>query len=126
MEWKSFKQACIILIYKKSDPTDIRNYRLIWLLNVDYKIVSKVYAKHISAVLSELLGPIQYAFNVSDGPIFLRDVIDLVQSITQDAYELSIDFYKVFDCVDHVFLKKILKCSEFSDTFCDCIFALIN
>ena len=41
MEWKSFKQAYITLIYKKSDPTDIRNYRPISLLNVDYKIVNK-------------------------------------------------------------------------------------
>ena len=44
MKWKSFKQAYITLIYKKSDPTDMRNYRPISLLNVDYKIVSKVYA----------------------------------------------------------------------------------
>ena len=129
MEWKSFKQAYITLIYKKSDPTDIRNYRPISLLNVDYKIVSKVYANRISAVLSELLGPMQYAFkgrDVCDGLIFLRDVIDLTQTKKQDAYVLSIDFYKAFDCVDHIFLKKVLKCSGFSDIFCDRIFALFQ
>ena len=59
MGWKSFKQAYITLIYNKSDPTDMRNYRPISLLNVDYKIVSKVYTNRISAVLSELLGPMQ-------------------------------------------------------------------
>ena len=50
-----------------------------------------------------------YAFkgkNVSDGLIFLRDVIDLTQTKKQDAYVLSIDFYKSFDCVKHIFLKK--------------------
>ena len=62
MEWKSFKQANITLIYKKSDPTDIKNYRPILLLNVDYKIVSKVYTNRISAVLLKLLGLMQYAF----------------------------------------------------------------
>ena len=129
MEWKSFKQAYITLIYKKSDPTDIRNYRPILLLNVDFKIVSKIYANCISAVLSELLGPMQYAFkgrDVCDGLIFLRDVIDLTQTKKQDAYVLSIDFYKAFDCVDHIFLKKVLKCSGFSDIFCDRIFSLFQ
>ena len=42
MEWKSFKQAYITLIYKKSDPTDTRNYGPISLLNVDNAIVIKV------------------------------------------------------------------------------------
>ena len=74
-EWKSFKLACITLIYKIFDPTYIRNYQPISLLNVDYKIVSKVYANRISAVLSELLGPMQYVFkgrNVSDGLYFFE------------------------------------------------------
>ena len=75
MRWKSFKQAHITLIYKKSDPIDIRNYRLISLLNVDCKIVCKVHANRISAVLSELLGPMQYAFkgrDVRNGRIFFE------------------------------------------------------
>ena len=83
--------------YKKSDPTNIKNYRPISLLNVDYKIVCKVYANGISTVLSEHLEPTQYAFkgrDVSDGLIFFRYVIDLTQTKRQDIYVLSIDFYK--------------------------------
>ena len=129
MKWKSFKQTYTILIYEKSDPTDKRNYRPISLLNVDYTIISKVYANCISAVLSELLGPMQNAFkgrDVCDGLIFLRDVIDLTQTKKQDAYVLSIDFYKAFDCVDNIFFKKVLKCSGFLNIFCDLIFALFQ
>ena len=40
------------------------------------------------------------------GLFFLRDVIDLTQTKKQDAYVLSIDFYKAFDCADHIFFKK--------------------
>ena len=89
------------------------------------KSLAKVYANHISAVLSELLGPMQYAFkgrDVCDRLIFLRDVIDLTQTKKQDACVLSIDFYKAFDCVEN----EVLKCSSFSDIFCDRIFALFR
>ena len=78
------------------------------MLNVDYKVGSKVYANRVSAVLSELLGPMQYAFkafkggDVSDGLIRLRDVIDLTQTKKQDAYVLFLDFYKAFDCIDRI------------------------
>ena len=75
---------CITLIYKKSDPTDIRNYRPISLLNVDYtKFLARFYAIRISAVLSDLLGPMQYAFKaryISDELISLRDIIDFTQT----------------------------------------------
>ena len=64
--------------------------------------------------------------DVFDGLFFLRDVIDLTQIKKQDVYVLSIDFYKAFDCVDHIFFKKVLECSDFSDTFCDHIFALFQ
>ena len=47
----------------------------------------------------------------------MRNVIDLTQTKKYDDYVLSIDFYKAFDCVDHIFLKTVSKCSGFSDTF---------
>ena len=32
----------IIVLYKKEDPRDVRNYRPITLLNYDYKILLKI------------------------------------------------------------------------------------
>ena len=58
--------------------------------------------------------------------LFLKGIIDLTQTKKHDAYVLSIEFYKAFDFVNHVFLKKVLKCSGFLDTFCDRIFALVQ
>ena len=43
----------------------------------------------------------------SDGLIFLRVVIDLAQTKKQDAHVLFIDFYKAFDCLDHIFKKNL-------------------
>uniref|UniRef100_A0A803U0T4 Reverse transcriptase domain-containing protein n=1 Tax=Anolis carolinensis TaxID=28377 RepID=A0A803U0T4_ANOCA len=42
---ESWKEANIILIHKEhSDPTEIRNYRPISLLNIDYKIFTSILA----------------------------------------------------------------------------------
>ena len=38
----SWREGDIALIYKKRDPRDIRNYRPITCLNVDYKIMENV------------------------------------------------------------------------------------
>ena len=56
----------------------------------------------------------------------MRYVIDLTQTKKQVVYFLRFDFYKAFGCIDHIFLKKVLKCSGFLDTFCDRIFAFFQ
>ena len=117
------------MIFKNSDPTDIKNYRPISLLNVDYKIISKVYANRFTCVLSDLLGSMQYAVkgrNVANGLVLLRDVIDFAQKNNHETYVLSLDFSKAFDCVNRCFLRKVLKQSGFLRTFCDHIFTLLQ
>ena len=53
----------------------------------------------------------QYAVkgrDVANRLVLLRDVIDFAQTSDHETYVLSLDFYLVFDCVDHYFLQKAL------------------
>ena len=128
-EHKNFKQGYITLIFKNSNSTDIKNYRPISLLNVEYKIICKVYANRKKCVFLDLLGAMQYAVkgkNVTNGLVLLRDVIDFSQKNNHKTYVLSLDFYNAFDCVDHCFLQNVVKQNGFSHTFCDHIFTLLQ
>ena len=47
--------AIIKLLYKKGDRHNMKNWRPISLLNVDYKILSKTLAERIKCVLPEII-----------------------------------------------------------------------
>eukprot|EP00962_Isochrysis_galbana_P012211 scaffold3451_cov116-Isochrysis_galbana.AAC.3 len=48
---EAFSSGDISVLYKKGDTRDVRNYRPITLLQVDYKIYSKVLVKRMKTVL---------------------------------------------------------------------------
>ena len=52
----------IILLYKKKDPKDIRNYRPITLLNTDYKILTKILATKLKRVCEASISHPQKGF----------------------------------------------------------------
>lgn len=56
----SLKGSATCLIYKKhGDIKDLKNWRPICLLDVDYKIISKVIASPLSRVLDSIVDPDQ-------------------------------------------------------------------
>lgn len=59
----SWKAAAITLIHKeRSDRTDVRNYRLISLLNIDYKIYANILANRLKEYLTEYINEDQVGF----------------------------------------------------------------
>jgi hypothetical protein len=52
----------IILLYKKKDPRDVRNYRPITLLNIDYKILAKILVSRLKKVIDTVISEEQTGF----------------------------------------------------------------
>ena len=55
----SLQSGIIRLLFKKGNPTNLKNWRPISLLNIDYKILTKVLALRIQTVMDKLLDPLQ-------------------------------------------------------------------
>ena len=58
----SQNRGIIILIYKDGDRDDIKNWRPITLLNIDYKHLAKVYAERLRTILHSIIGDDLHAF----------------------------------------------------------------
>jgi hypothetical protein len=95
----------IILLYKKEDLTLMKNYRLITLLNTDYKIITKALARRFSKVLTEVVGPFQHAFipgrRASDCAMALNLIIEKLRLNNESGIILSLDIEKAYNRVHH-------------------------
>ena len=120
----SQKQGVITLIEKEGkNATYVINYRPITLLNVDYKILSKVLARRIKEVLGEIVhhDQVGYIKDRNIGEAVRLIIIDdmFFNSLNQNnGYLAAADFEKAFDSVDHDFLFKVLELFGFGITFC--------
>ena len=116
------KQGIITLIPKNNKPRElIQNWRPITLLNVDYKLLSGVFANRIKKVLPKLIGNDQKGF-IKDRYIGenIRTVFDGVKYIKDKKMTgmlLLIDFEKAFDSLEWDYLKLILTAHNFGPEF---------
>ena len=122
----SQQQAVIKLIEKKDkDKRFIKNWRPISLLNVDYKIISKVFALRVKNVLSDLISSQQTAYIpfrcISESGRLISDVIEMADLLKLRGYLVTIDIEKAFDSLDHNFLEAVLKKQGFGPYFIDWI-----
>jgi hypothetical protein len=58
---EEFALSDISVLYKKGDPRDVRNYRTITLLQVDYRIYSKVLVRRMQTGLDSFVSIEQLA-----------------------------------------------------------------
>ena len=70
--------AILTLLYKKGEREDIRNWRPISLLNVDYKIITKILAERLKKVLPSIIHSDQKGFvqgrNIQEANRLLQDI----------------------------------------------------
>ena len=112
----------IILLPKKKDAKVIQQYRPISLLNVSFKIYTKVATNRLSTVAQKIIRPTQTAFlpgrNIMEGAVILHETIHELHLKKQDGIIFKIDFEKAYDKVKWSFLHQTLRMKGFSQKWC--------
>ena len=115
----SQRQAVIKLIEKKDrDKCYIKNWHPIFLLNVDYKIMSKALATRLKETLPDLISCQQTAYVknsfIGEEGRLLSDILEISNV---RGYIVTVDIEKVFDSLSNSFLLACVKKFGFGHDF---------
>ena len=107
------QQAIITLLDKKGkDRSKIENWRPISLLNVDYKIATKVISNRLIPLLPNLVSIDQTGFVknrlLGDTVRTIQDLIDYCNGNSLNGLMLFIDFEKAYDSIEWSYLIHVL------------------
>ena len=110
--------ALIILLYKKGQREDIRNWRPISLCNTDVKIVSKILAERAKKVLPEIINKSQTGC-VKGRKIghSIRFIEDVLEHMDDENIILLVDQQKAFDRIEWGWLFYVLENYGFGQYF---------
>ena len=127
----SQKRGSITLIPKGDvNLTDLKNWRPITLLNVDYKLLSKVLAKRMELLLPKLIHTDQTGFingrYIGQNIRLLCDIMELLDTKKSQGIFLFVDFDKAFDTLEWSFILKTLEAFNFGDNFKKWVSVLYN
>ena len=119
-QWpQEWKRAVFIPIPKKGNAKECLNYCIIALISHASKVTFKIFQARLQQYMNCELPDVQAGFRKRRGT---RDQIANIRWITEKAREFQkniyfcfIDYAKVFDCVDHSKLWKILQEVETPD-----------
>lgn len=120
---ESWRESTTILLLKEGkDQNEIKNYRPITLLNVDYKIYATILASRLKILLPEIIHKDQNGFIAGRGlKNNIRTLINATEVYHQDprrqAAFVFIDVEKAFDRVKWNFLIEQLKYMEGGKNF---------
>ena len=104
----SQSRALIKLIPKKHNPTSVKNWRPISLLNTDYKILSSIISSRLKPILNSTIS-LEQQCGLPNRQIFnnhlnIRSSINFTNDFVQLLAIIQFDFYKTFDTISHEFI----------------------
>ena len=122
---------CVItLLPKTREANKIQQYRPICLLNVSFKIFTKVATCHINSLADHLISPTQIAFmrgrNILEGVIVLHETIHELHRKNLSGVIFKIDFENAYDKVKWNFLLQTLQLKGFSPKWIEWIKSFIS
>ena len=121
LHWLNF--GTIILLPKQTDAMRIQQYRPICLLNVSFKMFTKVATNIISSVAQKIIRPTQTAFlpgrNIMEGAVILHETTHELHTKKLDGIIFKIYFEKAYDKVKWSFVPQMLRMKGFSKNGAD-------
>jgi hypothetical protein len=97
----AFASGDIAVLYKKGDPRDVRNYRPITLLQVDYKIYSKILVRRMKTVIDSFVSKEQLGFvpnrNIAEATHLTKLIQKYLDDKDKDGFILALDWEKALD-----------------------------
>jgi len=127
----SQRHGLITLLCKDHNNAEkLSNWRPISLLNVDYKIISKVLTGRLSGVLSRIIHIDQTCAvpgrSILDNVHLIRNIFDFTNFKDLPCALISLDQSKAFDRVSHEFMFKTLEACGFGPDFINWVRLLYN
>jgi hypothetical protein len=115
----------ISLLPKKENAVQIQQYRPICLLNVSFKIFTKVATIRANTVAEKVISPTQSAFMpgryILEGVVVLHETIHELHRKKMDGVIFKIDFEKSYDKVKWLFLQQAMRMKGFDPKWCKLI-----
>jgi hypothetical protein len=120
----------ITLLPKEQEVKKIQQYRPICMLNVSFKIFTKVLANRVSSIACKVIKPSQTAFlpgrYILEGVVILHETIHELHRKKQSGLILKLDFEKAYDKVNWSFLQQVLRMKGFSNKWCQWIDSIVK
>ena len=118
------------MLYKKGDPREIRNYRPITLLNVDYKIMAHALVARLKAVIDDIVSKEQLGFvpgrEIHESTLFLKLLQAKMEEDDIERLIIALDWEKAFDCVSWDYLHQATEALGFEPYMRGWIHTLYN
>ena len=110
---KSLNATFLVLISKKGDAKDLKDFRPISLLVSLYKILVRVLANRLKKVVGKVVSKAQNAFlegrQITNASLITNELIDHWQKQKEKGVICKLDIEKAFDSINWQFLIKIMR-----------------
>lgn len=128
---RSFKATNVVLIPKKENPEEWKDYRPISLCNVSYKILSKVLNDRLAIILPKIVSPSQSGFVkgrlIGDNILLAQEMVyNLGVRRGKQNTILKLDMEKAYDRMDWEFIYQMLSKFGFCPSWINLIKACIE
>ena len=123
---ESMNIGIITLIYKsKGNLNDLKNWRPITLLNLDYRILTKILTNRLKLIQTNIINNLQSSEilnkSIVNNALNIENIIKYIEENENEAVILSLDQEKAFDRVEHNYLFKVLEKYNFPNNFINLI-----